>query len=76
MIASLGVLLCSRIWYVPFQYYLHRSLTELALACGSASIRLSSLKHLRKRLGLRMLLFFQLLLISNCNDFAHLLYKF
>jgi hypothetical protein len=37
MIASLECC-CSEFGMFQFQYYLHRFLTELALACGSASI--------------------------------------
>jgi hypothetical protein len=78
MIASLGVLLCSRIWYVPISI-LSTSIPnpELALA-GSASISNTFFSKTPKEAArfTDVVVFQLLLLISNCNDFAHLLYKF
>jgi hypothetical protein len=73
MIASLGVLLCSRIWYVPISI-LSTSIPnpELALPVDQHLI-LSSLKQRKARFTDVPTPFD---LISNCNDFAHLLYKF
>jgi hypothetical protein len=63
MIASLGCCCAPEFGMFQFQYYTSIPNPELALACGSASISTFFSKTPKEAAGLRMLLFFQLLLL-------------